>query len=176
MLDEISKRMLRIVYGFGIEETRVSSGNYISPHRSSSGLQIILNDVPKTTFYRKLNFLEKEGYIIIKEKKKLSRSYEIINGKRIAISSRYSKSREIQLTEKGREIVSEFLLNRFPRKIDVYVNQKIRKMLFVDAVEYLRIHFGIEIHAAFFHLLTHIEKKKFPIDLERLGQEISRKR
>lgn len=176
MLDKISKRMLKIVYGFGIEGIRLPSEHDVPPHRSSSGLQTILCDVPKTTFYRKLNSLEKEGYIIIKEKKKLSRSYEIINGERIAISSRYSKAREIQLTEKGREIISEFLLSEFPRKIDVYINQKTRKMLFVDAVEYLGTHFGIEVHAAFFHLLNHIEKKKFPIDLERLGQEISEKR
>jgi hypothetical protein len=173
MLDEISKKILKTTYGFGIMGTKFASENCILPHCSSSGLQAIISDVPKTTFYRKLNNLEKEGYITIKKKKKLSRKYEIINGQRITIPSRYSKAREVQLTEKGKKIVSNLLTNEFPRKIDVVVNQKVKRMLFIDAVEYLRTHFGVEIHTAFFYLLNYIEKKKIPIDLEKIGQEIS---
>lgn len=175
MLDDISKMMLKTIYGFGIENIKFPGRNRIPPHRSSSGLQIIFSNIPKTTFYRRLNSLRKDGYIIIEKKKRLSRNYEIINGERIAISSRYSQGREVQLTEKGREIVSEILLNEFPRKIDVYINRERRKMLFVDAVEYLRTHFRVEVHTAFFHLLSHIEKKEFPVDLEKLGKEILKK-
>ena len=173
MLDEISKRILKTVFGFGVEGAEIVSENRIPPHRSSCGLQTVLGDVPKTTFYRKLNNLEKKGYITIKEKKKLSKHYEIINRKKIIIPSRYSQAREVQLTEKGKEVVSESLTNEFPRKIDVSINRKMKKMLFVDAIKYLKENFGIEIHTAFFHLLYLIEKKKVPINLEELGQEIS---
>lgn len=173
MLDEISKRILKMVFGFGIERTKTSSEDQIPPHRSSFGLQAILGDVPKTTFYRKLNNLEKKGYITIKEKKRLSRHYEIVNRKKIIIPSKYSRAREVQLTERGKEVVSEFLANEFPRRIDVLINQEVEKMLFVDAIEYLETSFGIEIPTAFFYLLCSIEKKKVPIDLEGIGQEIS---
>lgn len=173
MLDKISKRILKMTFGFGIEWAKIASENQIPPHRSSCGLQAILGDIPKTTFYRKLNNLEEEGYIAIKEKKRLSRYYEIVNRKKIIIPSRYSMAREIQLTGKGKEVVSEFLANEFPRRIDVSINQKVKKMLFTDAIKYLEANFGIEIHTAFFYLLCYIEKKKVPIDLERIGQEIS---
>ena len=175
MLDEISKRILKLIFGFGIERAKIASENQIPPHRSSCGLQVILGDIPKTTFYRKLNNLEEEEYIAIKEKKRLSRYYEIVNREKITIPSKYSRAREVQLTEKGKEVVSEFLANEFPRRIDVLINQKVKKMLFVDAIEYLETNFGIEIHTALFYLLCCIEEK-VPIDLERIGQEISQTR
>ena len=161
-----------MIFGFGIERTKTSSEDQIPPHRSSCGLQALLGDIPKTTFYRKLNSLEEKGYITIKEKKRLSRYYEIVNRKKIIIPSRYSMAREVQLTEKGNEVVSEFLTNAFPRRIDVSINQKVKKMLFTDAIKYLETNFGIEIHTAFFYLLCSMEKK-VPIDLEEIGQEIS---
>lgn len=173
MLDETSKRILKMVFGFGIERGKISSENRIPPHRSSCGLQIILGDIPKTTFYRKLNDLQEKEYITIKEKKRLSRHYEIVNRKKIIIRSRYSIAREVQLTEKGEEVVSGFLASEFPRRIDVSINQKVKEMLFTDAIKYLEANFGIEIHAAFFYLLCSIEEKKVPIDLEGIGQEIS---
>ncbi|MBU7046715.1 MAG: hypothetical protein HXS54_09795 [Theionarchaea archaeon] len=174
-MDEISKRILKIIYGLGIEQTASPSEMQIPPHSSSSGLRVIMSDVPKTTFYRKLKFLEKDGYITTNKKKKLSKYYEIINGQRISIPSRYTKAREVKLTEKGKEIVSEFLTYEFSRKIVVIANWKVKKMLFIDAVEYLRSNFGVEIHTAFFHLLCCIEERRFPIDLEKLGEEISNK-
>lgn len=82
----------------------------------------------------------------------------------------------MQITEKGKEIVSESLLNELPRRIDVLLERRVEKILFVDAVEYLTTRFEIEINAAFFHLLNHIEKRKLPIDLRKLGREISRKK
>jgi hypothetical protein len=172
MMDEISKKILSIIYGFGIREMKLQRGDQIPPHCSSSGLQAIFNDVPRTTFYRKLSLLEKEGYITISEKKRLSRNYEIINGQKIAIPTRYTRAREVKLTEKGKGMVSELLTNKFPQRIDILVNQKVKKVLFIDAIEYLNNNFGIEIHTALFHLLHHIEKKKLPVDLERLGKEI----
>ncbi len=174
MLDEISRRIVRTIYGFGIEGTKLSSENQIPPYRSSSGLQAIFSDVPKTTFYRKLNNLEKEGYIVIKEKRRLSRSYEIINGQRISIPSKRLKSREVQLTEKGKEIVSEFIINGFPKKINILINGKAKKIMFIDAVEYLTTNFEVEIRTAVFHLLNQIEKNEFPIDIDKIKRELSR--
>jgi len=175
MLDNTSKKILKTIYGFGIQEINSYNKNRIPPHRSSSGLRAIFNDIPKTTFYRKLKHLQDKGYILIKEKKRLSRGYEIISGEKIAIPKRYSGSREIELTGKGKEIVSEFLLNEFPRNIHVLLDGKERKILFLDAVEYLK-NVGIEMHTAFLHLLDKIEKNKFPIDLERMREEISREK
>jgi len=171
-LDEISRRILKTIYGFGIEGTKLSSENQITPHQSSSGLQAIFSDVPKTTFYRKLNNLESEGYITIREKRRLSRNYEIINGQRVSIPSKCLKSREVQLTEKGKKIVSEFIINGFPKKINILINGKVRKILFIDAVEYLTTHFEVEIRTAVFHLLNQIEKNKFPIDIDRIKKEL----
>lgn len=176
MLDGISRKILKTIYGFGIEGTKLSSENQIPPHRSSSGLCVILRDIPKTTFYRKLNNLEKEGYIAIKEKKRFSRNYEIINGQKITISSKRSVSREIQLTEKGKEIVSESLIDEFPKKIDVLINGEVERILFIDAIDYLRTNLGIETRTAIFHLLNQIEKNKFPIDIDRIRQEFFKKK
>lgn len=176
MLDEISRQILKTIYGFGIEGTKLCSENQIPPHRSSRGLQAIFCDVPKTTFYRRLNNLEKEGYIIIKEKKRLSRNYEIINGKKIIIPSKSLKSREVLLTEKGKEIVSESIIDGFPKKIDVLINREVKRLLFIDAVDYLEKSFGVEMQTAVFHLLNQMEKSKFPIDMGRIRQELSRKK
>jgi len=176
MLDEISKKMLKIVYGFGVERKKLLDEKLISPYRSSTGLRAIFSHVPKTSFYRRLKNLERKGYIIIKGKKRLSRNYEIINGEKIVISSRYSRSRELKLTEKGKKTVSSFLANEIPKKIHISTDERVEEIPFVNAVEYLRINFGIEIHAAFFHLLNRIEKEKFPVNLEELGKEMSRKK
>lgn len=151
---------------------KISSEDQIPPHRSSSGLQAIFRDVPKTTFYRKLNNLEREGYITIKEKKRLSRNYEIINGKRIIIPSKHLISREVQPTEKGKEIVSEFIIDGFPKKINILINGKVKKILFIDAVEYLTKNFKVGIRTAVFHLLNQIEKNKFPIDIDSIRKEL----
>ena len=147
---------------------KLHSENQIPPHRSSKGLQAIFNDVPKTTFYRKLNNLEKKGYAIIKEKKRLSRNYEIINGQKITIHSKHSKSREIQLTEKGKKIVSESLIDGFPERIDFLINGEVKNVLFIDAVEYVRISFGFEMKTAIFYLLSQIEKNRFPIEIKKM--------
>lgn len=175
MLDEISRRILRTIYGFGIEGMKVYSENWIPPHHSSSGLQAIFSDVPKTTFFRKLNKLEKEGYIVIKKKKRLSRNYEIINGQRIIISSKYLRSREVQLTEKGKEVISEFLIVGFPKRIEILINGKAEETLFIDVVEYLTTNFGIEIRTALFHLLNQLERNRIPIDIDRIKQELYKK-
>lgn len=176
MLDEISKKMLKIVYGFGVERKKLLDEELVPPYRSSTGLRAIFSHVPKTSFYRKLKNLEKKGYIIIRGKKRLSRNYEIINGEKIVIPSRYSRSRELELTEKGKKTISSFLANEIPRKIHISTDEGVKEIPFVNAVEYLRINFGIEIHAAFFHLLNRIEKGKFPVNLEELGKEISREK
>lgn len=168
MLDEISRKILRTIHGFGIEGTKLHSENKIPPHRSSSGLQTIFSDIPKTTFYRKLNNLEKEGYIIIKEKKRLSRNYEIINGQKITTPSKRSVSREVKLTEKGKEVVSEFPINGFPKEIAILINGKVKKVLFIDAVEYLRKNLGVEIQTALLLLLSHMEKDKPPVDIAKI--------
>ena len=175
MLDEISRKILKAIYGFGIKGTKLSSGNQIPPHRSSRGLQAVFCDVPKTTFYRKLNNLEKEGYITITEKRRLSRNYEIINGKKIIIPSKRSICREVRLTEKGKEIVSESIMDGFPKNIDVLINGEVKRLLFIDAVGYLEKNFGVEMQTAIFHLLNQMEKNKFPIDMDRIVQELSRK-
>lgn len=176
MLDEISRGILKIIYGFGIEGKKPSSGNKIPPYCSSIGLQAIFSDIPKTTFYRKLNNLKKEGYITIKGRKKLSRNYEIINGKRIVISSKFLKSREVQLTEKGKKIASESLVDGLPEKIDVLIDGKVKKILFIDAVECLRKDFRVGIQTALFLLLNQMEKNKSPIDIDRIKQELSKKK
>jgi hypothetical protein len=171
MLDEISRRILKTIYGFGIEGTKLCSGSRIPPHHSSSGLRAIFSDIPKTTFYRKLNNLEKEGYITIKEKRRFSRNYEIINGQKISISSKRSVSRKVELTEKGKEAVSEFPIDGFPKKIDVLMNGKIEEVLFIDAVGYLRENLGVEILMAFFLLLSHMKKSVAPVDLDKIRKE-----
>lgn len=176
MLDEISRRILKTIYGFGIEGTKLSSGNQIPPHRSSSGLHIIFSDISKTTFYRKLNNLKKEGYIIIEKKKRLSRSYEIVNGRKITIPAKHSRSREIQLTEKGKKIVSESLIEGFPEKIDILINGKIERILFIDAIDYLKMSLGVEIRTAVFHLLNQIENDKSPVDVDLIRQEFLEKK
>lgn len=175
MLDEISREIMKIIYGFGIEDISPYSKDVIPPHRSSAGLHAIFSNVPRTTFYRKLDRLEEEGYIRIKEKKRLSRGYEFIHGKKKTIPQRYSKSREIELTEKGRETVSDLLLNEIPREISVLINQKVKKIPFLEAVEYLKNR-EVEIHTAFVYLLREIDKRKFPIDLRRIRQEIFSKK
>lgn len=121
-----------------------------------------------------MNNLEKEGYIIIKGKKRLTRSYEIINGQRISIPSKHLKSREVQLTEKGKEIVSEFIISGFPKKINILTDGKVKKIMFVDAVEYLTTNSEVEIRTAVFHLLNQIEKNKSPIDIVRIKRELSK--
>lgn len=176
MLDEISQKMLKTVYGFGVERKKLPDEKLIPPYRSSTGLRTIFSHIPKTSFYRRLKNLEREGYIIIRDKKRLSRNYEMINGEKIVIPSRYSRSRELKLTEKGKKTVSSFLANEIPRKIHISTDGRVEEIPFVNAVEYLRINFGIEIHAAFFHLLNRMEKKKFPVNLEELGEEISREK
>lgn len=176
MLDEISRRILKTIYGFGIEGTRFFSGNQMPPHRSSSGLRVIFRDIPKTTFYRKLNNLKKEGYITIKKKKRFCRNYEIVNGQKITISSKHSVSREVELTEKGREAISESPIDGFPKKVDVLIGGEEKKMLLIDAVEYLRKNFGVEIQTALLLLLVQMEKDKSPVDIDRIGQELSKMR
>lgn len=108
------------------------------------------------------------------KKRRLCRNYETINGQRIIIPSRCTRAREVQFTEKGKEIASESLLNELPRRIDVLLDRKVGKVLVVDAVGYLTARF--EINAAFFHWLSHIEKTKLPTDLRKLGKEISGKK
>ncbi|MGD2249368.1 MAG: tetratricopeptide repeat protein [Candidatus Methanofastidiosia archaeon] len=171
MLDNTSKKILKTIYGFGIREINSYGENQIPPHRSSSGLRAIFSDVPKTTFYRKLKDLKEEEYILIMEKKQISRGYEIVNGEKINILRRYSKSREIKLTERGKRIVSELLLNELPRNIHVLIKEKEKNILFLDAIDYLK-NMGIEMHTAFLHLLNEIEKRRFPIDLERIRKRI----
>ena len=175
MLDELSKEILKIIFGFGIEDTASYSRDLTPPHRSSAGLHALFDNVPKSTFYRKLEKLEKEGYTKIGDFKRLSRGYEIINGKKIVIPQRYTKSREIELTEKGKEIVSELLLNEIPREINVIMHGKLKKKPFLDAVEYL-LKQGVEMHTAFVHLLKEVEKERFPINLERIKQKIFSKK
>ncbi|KYK33108.1 MAG: hypothetical protein AYK18_15140 [Theionarchaea archaeon DG-70] len=175
-MDKISERMLITIYGLGIKEEKRPSVDRIPPHCSSSGLKAIFSDIPKTTFYRKLNKLEKDKYILIKKKKRLSRYYEIINGQKIVIPSKYSQSREVKLTEKGKEIVSGLLISEFLTNIDVYFGKKRKRILFIDAVEYIRTHYQVEIHTALFHLWHHIWKRNLPIDLRDLGERITKER
>jgi hypothetical protein len=70
-------------------------------------------------------------------------------------------------------IVQELLVTELPGRIDVLLNQRTENMLFVDAVEYLCTNFEIELCTAFFHLLSRLERREFPLDLEIVGQEIS---
>ncbi|MFQ6089803.1 MAG: hypothetical protein ACE5K0_13020, partial [Candidatus Methanofastidiosia archaeon] len=177
VLDESLKRILKANYGFGIEGKEALDKNHIHLHQSLSGLRYILYDIPKSTFYRKIRNLEGRGYITIsKDKKRLVRNFEIVHDEKISIPPRAMLSKEVRLTEKGKEAVSEFLIEELPRRIDVIDEGKTKRMFLIDAVNLIKEKFNIEIHTAFIHLLGEIERKKLPIDLQKLGQRVSEKK